>query len=67
MKNTLSLRIKGMSCTSCAQRIQDALTNERDVQRVHVDFARKKAEIRTDTKDKKRFIGIIRGLGYNAS
>jgi copper chaperone CopZ len=67
MKDTLTLKIKGMACASCAQRIQDALANEQDVEEARVDLHKKKAEIRTDTKDKTRFISIIRGLGYDAS
>ena len=66
MNNTITLKIKGLACPSCAQKIQQALAKDRDVQEADVNLANKKAVIQTDSSDKEHFIKIVRSLGYDA-
>ncbi len=67
MNNTITLKIKGMACNACAQRIQQALLKEQNVEEANVDLAKKKALIKTESKDKTHFIKIIQALGYDAA
>jgi copper chaperone CopZ len=67
MNNTMTLKIKGMACNVCAQKIQEALAKARDVEEVQVDFRKKRAFLKTRTKDKTHFLKLIRALGYDAA
>jgi copper chaperone CopZ len=67
MNNTITLKIKGMACHSCAQRIQQALIADQDVKAADVNLAKKKAVITTASEDKARFIKIIQAIGYDAA
>jgi Cu+-exporting ATPase len=66
MKNTITLKIKGMACTSCAGTIQQALSNADGVEHAEVDFGKKKAFITTTAQDKAALIKLVQSVGYDA-
>ncbi|MCG0275240.1 MAG: heavy metal translocating P-type ATPase [Thermosediminibacteraceae bacterium] len=62
----IALTIKGMTCASCAARIEKALSRMKGVQEVNVNFAAEKANIIYDPKEVSvmDFVQKIRDLGY---
>ncbi|MBN1697000.1 MAG: copper-translocating P-type ATPase [Spirochaetales bacterium] len=68
MEDKVVLSLRGMSCASCAARIEKALKSDEAVKEANVNFASKKAYlILYDTKDPEHLIGVVRDAGYDAS
>lgn len=67
-KERITLSISGMSCTSCAQRIEKALRKTEGVQSAQVNFAVEKAYVEFDPArvNKEKLIGVVRDTGYEA-
>ena len=65
-KETVILRIKGMSCVSCAKRIEKTLQREEGVFKAAVNFATGKAFIEYDSEktSPSKLADIVRELGY---
>ncbi len=63
LKN-ITVEITGMSCASCAQRIESAIGNTKGVSESVVNFATKKATV-TGSIPAEEIHKIIEGLGYN--
>lgn len=59
----LTVEITGMSCASCAKRVETALHNTRGVSESIVNFATKKATV-TGSASAEEIYKIIEGLGY---
>ncbi len=67
MDNKLVMDITGMSCTSCAQRIEKALSSEAGISEAQVNFATKKAYLNIDNSvENNKLINIVEKLGYEA-
>ena len=60
----ITVEITGMSCASCAQRIESAIGNTEGVDESIVNFATRKATV-TDSVPAEEINKIIEGLGYN--
>lgn len=68
MVEKMILNIEGMSCTSCANRIEKALEKNATVREVNVNFATKKAYLSIDeVADKSKLIDIVKKTGYDAT
>ncbi len=63
----IDLPIKGMSCASCAAKIEKGLSTVTGVDRATVNFATEKATIAFDPSKAKTedFVKTIKGLGYD--
>jgi Cu+-exporting ATPase len=59
----ITVEITGMSCASCAKRVETALHNTRGVSESIVNFATKKATV-TGSASAEEIYKIIEGLGY---
>ena len=62
--NNVTVEISGMSCASCAQRIESAIGNTEGVSESVVNFATRKATV-TGSITAEEIHKIIEGLGYN--
>jgi mercuric reductase len=61
----ISLSIQGMTCTSCASHIKEALENIEGVQQAKVSYPKESAEMTTnDSVNTADIIGAIEALGY---
>ncbi len=60
----ITVEITGMSCASCAQRIESAIGNTEGVDESIVNFATRKATV-TGSVPVEEIHKIIEGLGYN--
>ena len=60
----ITVEITGMSCASCAQRIESAIGNTEGVSESIVNFATRKATV-TGSVPAEEIHKIIEGLGYN--
>src|SRR4030042_1482449 len=68
MESKIILDVEGMSCTSCANRIETVLKKKNFVKEANVNFANKKAYITYDNSvEKSELINAIKGIGYNAN
>ncbi|MBN2051048.1 MAG: copper-translocating P-type ATPase [Spirochaetales bacterium] len=68
MIETVILDIGGMSCTSCAARVEKALGQLEGVSAAHVNFATQKAHLELDKSVKAdRLIKTVKDLGYEAA
>jgi uncharacterized protein len=63
MKNKLTLKISGMQCQNCSNKIKAAL-NSMDIEKLVVSYVDGKLECITDDKD--AIIAVIDKLGYTA-
>jgi Cu+-exporting ATPase len=65
-ERTLSLNISGMSCTTCAKRIEKGLAELHGIMEVSVNFASEKASVTYDTNklDLSEIRDRIESLGY---
>lgn len=67
MSNNLIIEITGMSCTSCAQRIEKALSSKQGISKASVNFAAKKAYLSIENNaDNNELIQTVEKLGYGA-
>ena len=66
--NRIVLYISGMSCISCAKRIESALRKTEGVKSVQVNFAMEKAYIEYDLSlaNKEKLIKVVKDTGYDA-
>ncbi len=63
-ERVLNIRIGGMSCAVCAQRIQKALLETEGVRDATVNFATQSARVVGDFLDVERIKSVIEGLDY---
>ncbi|GAX61117.1 copper-translocating P-type ATPase [Candidatus Scalindua japonica] len=63
-RENITIEISGMSCASCAQRIEAAIGNAEGVNESVVNFATKRATV-TGSVTAEEIHKIIEGLGYN--
>ncbi len=65
----IDLPIQGMSCASCASRIERALREAEGVSRASVNFATRKASIRFDPSkiDVAHLVDVVRDTGYETA
>ena len=66
MTEILQLDIKGMSCTSCASRIEKALLELDNVETASVNFAAKKATVELNNRNKDILVKTVEEAGYIA-
>ncbi|MFQ6042330.1 MAG: copper ion binding protein, partial [Candidatus Poribacteria bacterium] len=68
MNKRTDLPIGGMTCASCAARIEKGLSQIKGVMTANVNFATEKATIEydADAVDESDFIKTVKGLGYQA-
>jgi len=67
MFEAISLDVEGMTCTSCAERVQQALTNVPGVRSASMSYPRKRAEIEADAgMSPDPLISAVTALGYSA-
>jgi len=66
-QDKITLPIDGMTCTSCAMTIENALKKVDGVGGVNVNFATEKATVEYDTKktNKEALIKAVGETGYN--
>lgn len=62
----MEIRISGMSCNSCAKKIEDAIREIKGVKRVKVNFGNEKAVIEGDVNEQE-IKSVINGLGYKVT
>ena len=69
MKQEISIDIKGMSCASCVNRIEKALTKNQGVLEASVNLATEKARVKFDDRaiNVQGIIDIVGKTGYGAS
>ncbi|MFB6347396.1 MAG: heavy metal translocating P-type ATPase [bacterium] len=69
LEDEISFDVEGMTCTSCANAIQDALREEDGVHEAEVNFASESARVSYDTSqtDRDTLIETIRDTGYDVS
>lgn len=68
MESKIAINISGMSCTSCAQKIEKTLKKHSFVEDAQVNFAAKKGFITLNNKrDKDKIIPLIKKCGFDAS
>ncbi len=60
------LKIGGMSCATCAQRVEKALRAVPGVQQAAVNFATNQASIRGEAVGDEALVAAVRGAGYTA-
>ena len=62
----IELKIKGMHCVSCENRIKDAILNLNGVKSAKVDYTSEKATIEFDNEktDIKNIVKTIKNVGY---
>jgi Cu+-exporting ATPase len=62
----ITLKIEGMTCASCAQRIEKVLNNSEGVNKSNVNFASEKAHITFDQvkTNKENLTQVIKNTGY---
>lgn len=62
-----TLKLEGMTCASCAQRIEKALDNSKGVNSAKVNFASEKAYIEFDPSliNKKTLATVVKNTGYD--
>lgn len=65
--NTANLKIAGMTCSSCSNRIEKKLRNLEGVQTANVNFAAKSAVVEFDPKETnfEEIVETIKKAGYN--
>jgi cation-transporting ATPase V len=63
------LDVSGMSCGSCAARVQHALSRQPGVSGALVNYATGRAtiELETGALDAERLVGVVRAAGYDAT
>jgi Cu+-exporting ATPase len=66
MSNAVELEIGGMTCASCATRIERKL-NRMDGVQASVNYATEKARVMTDSADAAALIATVEAAGYTAS
>lgn len=67
MTETTTLRIEGMTCTSCGKHVQQALENVPGVHSVSVSYAGRQADIKADAGvTVPRLLAAVAALGYRA-
>jgi len=66
---TAAMRVVGMTCASCSQTIEKALSKARGVSKAYVNFATATAYIEYDDKvtSGKEIVDIIKGTGYDVA
>ncbi len=65
-QKNITVKIDGMSCASCAKRIEDAIGSTNGVSGSIVNFATKKATV-TGTVPTEEIFKIVEGLGYSVA
>ena len=67
-RETIELDVTGMSCGSCAARVQDALTAAPGVAEATVNFATGRAtvDVASESVDGQRLVELVERLGYGA-
>jgi Cu+-exporting ATPase len=62
----IQLKIKGMYCVSCENKIKDAILNMNGVKNANVDYTTEKAVVEFDSAktDIKNIIKTIKNVGY---
>jgi copper chaperone len=63
---TTKLTIKGMTCTHCAQTVEQALRNTEGVERARVHYLRKEAEVQGNANPD-MLIEAVEQAGYSAT
>jgi Cu+-exporting ATPase len=65
---TIQLEITGMTCASCASRVEEGLANLKGVAKAGVNFATEKATVEYEPKEisDKDFVTTLEELGYGA-
>ena len=67
MTETTSLHIEGMTCTSCAEHVQEALKNVSGVRLASVSYAQRQADIEADAGvSVATLVAAVATLGYRA-
>jgi len=65
-RRSVELDIEGMTCASCAARIEKGLSSLPGTRRVHVNLATEKCLVETEEKNIRPLIEKIESLGYHA-
>ncbi|HCI3888845.1 TPA: cation transporter, partial [Pseudomonas aeruginosa] len=67
MAEAITLHIEGMTCTSCAEHVQQALKNVPGVRSASVSYAQRQAEIEADAGvNLPPLVAAVAALGYRA-
>lgn len=67
MSEIITLNIQGMSCTSCAQAVEKAVSRMDGIKKAEVSFTSKKASIEKEKEvPLEKIIGTIQEAGYDA-
>ena len=63
---SISLKINGMKCTGCSQRVEKALKNTEGIEKVNVNFDSRNAEIKynKETVSIKEIKEVITDIGF---
>lgn len=66
---SLILKVEGLHCNGCAERVQSRLTAQPGVKNTQVSFDQAQAKVLYDpqTTDEGRIVQVIQDLGYRAA
>ncbi|PUU89159.1 heavy metal translocating P-type ATPase [Halanaerobium sp.] len=67
MNSKTTLKLEGMTCSSCAQTIEKALNKTDGVDQAQVNFAAEKAYVDYDSSkvDENKLVEVVKGTGYD--
>lgn len=67
MNSKATLKLEGMTCSSCAQTIEKALNKTDGVDQAQVNFAAEKAYVDYDSSkvDENKLVEVVKGTGYD--
>lgn len=64
--NKITLKIEGMHCNACSNRLENALMKKEHIKKVSVSFEKKEATIEYDTITKKEIEEYISDIGFKS-
>ena len=64
--NKIILKIDGMHCNGCSERLEKALNNKDNIKHAKVSFKKKEAEIEFDKITKKEIEDYIEEIGFKS-
>lgn len=66
---SLTLKVEGLRCNGCAEKVQNRVAGQPGVQSTQVSFEQAQARVLYDaqTIDENRIVDAIQGLGYRVA
>lgn len=64
--NKIVLKIEGMHCTGCSERLEKSLKAKKNIKKVKVNFEKREAEIEYDKLSKEDIESYIEDIGFHS-